>query len=210
MVVNEGLEVGAASHNGAVALHHVADTQPAQALANPHLCIAGAGGIEQKPADEDHPQPAEARPRKEPDHTESNEAERNTLACPRGGSGRAGCIAGEPPEDRSQHAPTVEREAGYHVEDGERDIDVAEPHEHRQKGRIRRGHQRPGCRSPSERRCDSQKHQSDNGARNRASNPHPELRLRVGGLLLNLCHSAEREQSNRPDGEAAGFSHGGM
>jgi hypothetical protein len=90
MLLRKGLEIRAAIHNGAVAFHHILDAQSAQAFGDSHPHIAGAGRVEQEPADEGYPKPTEARASEEPDQTERNEAERDKLAYLLGDSGRAG------------------------------------------------------------------------------------------------------------------------
>src|SRR5262249_16620516 len=117
-------------HNGAVAFHHIARAHSAQAFNNSYLCIAGAGGVTQEPADKRYPEPAEAGTAEKTNQPKRDEAERHKLTYLRRNSRRAVGLARRPPDNGPQYPATVQRKARNHVEDGQRNIDVAEPDEH--------------------------------------------------------------------------------
>ena len=105
--------------------HHIGDSHATKRSCNPHLGVAGLGRVHQKPADKSDPQAAKASAREKSPYPIENEQKGNDLADARGDAGGAICVLGNRPHDRAQHPATIERKAGNHVEDRERNVDIA-------------------------------------------------------------------------------------
>ena len=121
----------------------VADPHPAQCLRHAHLRVARAGRLEQEPPDERDPEPAKARAHEELIHPPEDEQDGHAPAHLRGHAGGAIHVLHETPQDRAQHASAIQRVPRNHVENGKRNVDVAQPYEHRQNRRGRLPHPRP-------------------------------------------------------------------
>jgi len=94
----------------------------------------------------------------------------------RGHARRIGHVAALPPNYRSQYPPAIHREAGDHVENGEHDIYVTEPGQHRHQRRPRLSQVRQAER-PTQRSGQPQTDEADHGAGDRAT---------VGALLKTI------------------------
>jgi len=131
-----------------------------------------------------------------------NEQKRDELPDAGGDAGGAVCVFGGSPYDRAQHPATIERKAWNHVKDRESNVDIPQPD------------QDPGYRSlrfggtlPAKAERDAEAAKADNQAGDRPGDRDQEFCFRVGRVVLDLGNTAEREQGDRPDFQAAGLGH---
>src|SRR5690606_10143772 len=76
-------------------------------------------------------QSAESGAERELQEADRDEEPGDDAADRRRAAGRAVGVAVRPPQDGAKDPPAVERVSGYQVERGEKDVDRAEPAEHR-------------------------------------------------------------------------------
>src|SRR6267143_1988672 len=91
---------------------------------------------------------------------ECAERERDELSTPRRDGGRPGPISRDRPDDRSEHATTVEWKSRDHVEAGEVQVDQPEV----TRGGPSRLHVR-GAGARTEKKCDTKSREPDDHAR---------------------------------------------
>ena len=130
--VNETLQIGPAFDRRPVMRHHIAHPNAPQMFENFGLGITRAGRVQQKPADKCEPQSAKSSSVEKAKQTDDDENESDSLAGSGRDASRALGVAGDPPDNRTQHATAIQRKTGNHVKDGEGDIDDAEPNQHRE------------------------------------------------------------------------------
>ena len=102
------------------------------------------------------------------------------------------------PHDGPQDAPAVQREAWNEVEQRERHVDIGEPAED---GRNA-GQRDARCGKSGDASNQPTPHANDEAC-GRAGNRDPEFFAGCGGVLLDLCDAAEREEGNAANGNAA-------
>src|SRR3989442_1357821 len=119
------------THDRQLVGHNVADAHTTESLDGFKLRVSRTRGVKEKPANERQPQTAEARAVKETKESEDDKCKRNELADRCGHARGARRASGNPPNDRAQHATTVERESRNHIEDRQGDVDYPKPSQHR-------------------------------------------------------------------------------
>src|SRR5262245_40276382 len=97
--------------------------------------MVGLRSLEQEPADERNPQPAEIVSHQEREESTGDENRRHHLTDACGDARSAMGIMRQRPHDRPQYSTAVEGKSWNQIEERERDIDEREPAEHRRKSR---------------------------------------------------------------------------
>jgi hypothetical protein len=161
-IVHELMERELALDPCAVALHDVPDAHAAQAVPHLDLTVAGAGRVQEEPADEGDPEAPEAGPREEAEQAVDDEEVGDQLSAAGGKAGRPSGIARHPPGEGAQDAPSVERIARDQVENGQGEVDVAQPI---QDGLGRGGGARPRvpAHCPGQEEADDAQHRAREG-----------------------------------------------
>src|ERR1019366_5686267 len=138
LLVDKMLQIHPAFHGGTIAGHYVGHSNARQRMGEADLQVALARGMQEKPANECDPQAADSRSAKILQDAQHDENETDGLTGARGQLRRAIAITCFPPDDCPEYPAAVERVAGYQIERGEHEVDVAPPVQHRHPG-IRRG-----------------------------------------------------------------------
>src|SRR5260370_19899449 len=200
--INKRLQTHSGAHDGAITRHYLGDSQATKRSRNLHLGVAGLGRVHQKPSDECDPQAAKAGARKKLPYPIEDEKKRDELPDARGDASGAVGVFGNRPYDRAKHPATIERKAGNHVEARESNVDIPQPDEDPTSRSLRFGRT-----VPAKPERDREATNTDNQAGDRPGDRDQEFSFRVGRVVLDLGNTAEREQGDRPDFQAAGFGH---
>src|SRR5215470_15097042 len=185
--------------------HDVTNANSGQRGRRLDLRIARSRRLREKPANKRKPQSPESAG-KEPKQAEHDEHGGDELANSRGNSRRTNHATRPSPGDRTQHTAAIERISRNHVEDAQRDIDIAQPN----KAGPNRRRRLPEFRTPPSCTSQTQEHESDDNACDRSDNRHPEFRLGVGRFLFDICDTAEGKQRYGSNRHAAAFGNNSM
>src|SRR5579864_875816 len=175
--------------------HDVLDADVLESLGQSGFHIASTRGLHQEPSDEDQPQAPDAGAGEEFVNAEDDEEERDRLAGSSGDLRGAAGVSGLPPDNRAQDAAAVERVSGNQIEYGQREVDIAEPEQHRHPG--------IGSRLANEVRP-SHADSADDGASERTDERHPEFDGGAGGIFFDLRDAAQGEQRDFLDRQSVG------
>src|SRR5215469_16362056 len=191
VVVDKILQGQVTLHCRAVVVHDVSDAPVPKSCDQLYLNVAGTGGVEQEPTDEGQPQSAEVCSHEEAKQSQQDKNEGHGLAYLSCLSGRPVGIVSDPPDYGTKDTPTVEGIPGNHVERCQRDVDITEPHQHRDDrgGGL-------GTRYPTTQPSCSQKNKTNCDTRNGTSDRDREFGLGVRGFRLDLRHTAQSKQGN--------------
>src|SRR5579872_12406 len=177
-----------ALHAGAIPFHNVGYLLSAQSGHDTHLKITAARRVQQKPADEGHPEPAETCTDKKAINSVNDEQERHCLANLRCGPRGTVRVVCDPPRNSAQYTSAVERIARDHIENGQSDVDVSEPQQDSDHWICRFAGWQPASHSD-----DYHAERANEKACQRSNNCNPEFSLGIASLRLDLRDAAERK-----------------
>ena len=184
---------------GAITRHHLGDSNATKRSRSLHIGVAGLGRVHQKPANECDPPGRQSRRWKKLPYPIENEQKCDELPDARGDACGVVGVVGNRSNDRAQHRDTIERKAGNHVKDCESNVDIPQPDQDPNYCSLRFDRTVP---AKAER--DREAAETDNQAGDRPGDRDQEFCFRV---VLDLGNTAEREQGDRPDFQAARLGH---
>src|SRR5258706_2312120 len=116
-VVLIGLKVAVVTYPFAPTPIQIAGANAAQTASHFDLSPAGAGSVQQEPANKRNPQTGESGSHKEANNSRHDECEGNDLADPRRDPRRAHTVTGHSPDDPAQDTSAIERKSRNQIED---------------------------------------------------------------------------------------------